>query len=442
MTSILIKNATLVTLGEHSQVIVDGALRMEQGTVTHLGSSATVPGHADEIIDARGRVLMPGLICSHHHFYSTMARGMNPPGEPAANFVQTLERLWWKIDRALHHEDVRLSALVPLVECIRNGTTTIVDHHASPACRDGSLDVIAKAVRQAGLRASLCYEVSDRNVAGAGIEENARFLRRVQGEKQGDLHAMMGLHASFTCSDDTIRHCVEAAAPYRAGFHIHVAEDRADVEHSLQTHGKRVVHRLADLGLAGPRSIFVHCIHIDEGEQQRLAETGTMVVHNPESNMNNAVGAAAALALLKKNVLVALGTDGMSSDMFSQMRCAYLLHRHVAGDPRVAFLEAPRMMLDNSRALAQRLFGLKLGELVVGGPADAVIVDYVPPTPLSAANFLGHLIFGMVDATVDTTICQGKVLMRGKQILSLDEDKIAAECRARTPEVWKRVQAM
>ncbi|MFH1812062.1 MAG: putative aminohydrolase SsnA [Pseudomonadota bacterium] len=442
MASLLIKNATLVTLGENSQVIVNGALRMDNGTVTHLGTAATVPERADEILDARGRVVLPGLICSHHHFYSTMARGMNPPGEPAANFVQVLERLWWKIDRALQLEDVRLSALVPLIECIRNGTTTIIDHHASPSCRDGSLDVIATAVRQAGLRASLCYEVSDRNVEGADIEENARFIRRCAEEKSGDLKAMMGLHASFTCSDATLRRCVEAAAPFGAGFHIHVAEDKADVEHSLATHGKRVVHRLADLGLAGPDSIFVHCIHIDESEHARLHETGTTVVHNPESNMNNAVGAAAALKLLERGVLVALGTDGMSSDMFSQMRCAYLLHRHVAGDPRVAFLEAPRMMLDNSRILAQRQFGMPIGELVVGGPADAVVVDYVPPTPFSADNFLGHLIFGMVDATVDSTICQGKVLMRNKQILSLDEDKIAAECRVRTPAVWQRVQAM
>ena len=440
MSSLLIKNATLVSLGENNQVTFDAALRVVDGQVEAMGPQAEISGSADEIIDARGRVLMPGLVCSHHHFYSTMARGMNPPGEPASNFTEILERLWWKVDRALTMEDVKLSAQVPLLESIRNGTTTIVDHHASPSCRDGSLDTIADAVREAGLRACLCYEVSDRNVEGAGIEENARFMKRCAEEGGDDLRAMMGLHASFTCNDKTLERCVDAAKPFAAGFHIHVAEDQADVDHSLKTYGKRVVHRLADMGLAGPKSIFVHAIHVDESEMDRLAETDTMVVHNPESNMNNAVGAARVIDLINKGVLVGLGTDGMSSDMFSQMRAAYLLQRQALGDPRVAFMEAPQMMLAGSAALARRLFDLPLGELKVGGPADMIILDYLAPTPLSADNFLGHLIFGMVDATVDTTIAKGKVLMQNKKIRVMDEEAIYARSRELTPAVWQRVQ--
>ncbi|MBN2361823.1 MAG: putative aminohydrolase SsnA [Deltaproteobacteria bacterium] len=442
MSSLLIKNATVVTLGKANQVIANGALLVEDGAIQALGPAPAVSGGADQVIDARGRVVMPGLICSHHHFYSTMARGMNPPGEPASNFVEILERLWWKVDRALQMEDVRLSALVPLCECIRNGTTTIVDHHASPSCRDGSLDVIAEATAQAGVRACLCYEVSDRNAEGAGVEENARFAARCGKEKRDDLKALFGLHASFTCSDKTVRRCVEAAAPHGIGFHIHVAEDKADVDHCLKQHGKRVVHRLAELGLAGPNSIFVHCVHIDDSEIDRLAETRTMVAHNPESNMNNAVGAAQVLKLIERGVLVGLGTDGMASDMLAQMRCAYLLHRHAAADPRVAFCEAPGMLLGGSAEVARRIFGLPLGELSAGGPADLIVLDYLPPTPLSADNLLGHLIFGMVDAAVDTTICRGRVLMRDKKILTLDEERIAAQCRERTPAMWERVRAL
>lgn len=442
MSTTLIHNGTVITLGPDNRVIQDGAVLMRDGKVEALGTSADVPSTANEVIDAGGRVVLPGMICSHHHFYSTMARGMAPPGAPAANFVEILERLWWKVDRALELEDVRLSALVPLIECIRNGTTTIIDHHASPSCRDGSLDTIATATREAGLRACLCYEVSDRNVEGAGIEENARFARRCADEGAEDLRALFGLHASFTCGDRTLERCVEAAAPLDLGFHIHVAEDQADVDHCLAQHGKRVVQRLCDAGLGGPRSIFVHCIHIDDDEIARLAETGTTVVHNPESNMNNAVGAARVLDLVARGVLVGLGTDGMSSDMFSQMRCAYLLHRHAARDPRVAFVEAPQLMLQGSAEIARRIFDQPLGTLVEGGPGDAIVLDYLPPTPLSAGNFLGHLIFGMVDAAVDTTVCQGRVLMRGKQIEVLDEARVAAQCRERTPAMWKRVAQM
>jgi cytosine/adenosine deaminase-related metal-dependent hydrolase len=232
-----------------------------------------------------------------------MARGMGIPGEPAANFVEILERLWWKVDRALSEEDILLSAQLPLIDCIRNGTTTVIDHHASPSMRDGSLDIIEQAVKQAGLRASLCYEVSDRNIPRGGVEENRRFIKKV-GKGDGQIAAMMGMHASFTLSDETIEECVAIANEAGVGCHIHVAEDAADRADALAKYGVPTVKRLQKLGVTGEKSIFVHCVHVDEAEMDILAETGTSVVHNPESNMNNAVGVTPLLTLLKKGVLV------------------------------------------------------------------------------------------------------------------------------------------
>jgi cytosine/adenosine deaminase-related metal-dependent hydrolase len=173
-----------------------------------------------------------------------------------------------------------------------------------------------------------------------------------------------------------------------------------------------------------------------------LENTHTAVVHNPESNMNNAVGVTPLLNLMKKNVLVGLGTDGMGSDMLAQMRCAYLLHRLANNDPRVAFVEAPQLLLQNNSRIAERQFGIQLGEIKAGGPADLAILDYVPPTPMNESNFLGHLIFGMVDATVDTTVCKGKVLMQGKKTLTLDENRITARARELAPLMWKRLQEL
>jgi cytosine/adenosine deaminase-related metal-dependent hydrolase len=173
-----------------------------------------------------------------------------------------------------------------------------------------------------------------------------------------------------------------------------------------------------------------------------LTATDTPVVHNPESNMNNAVGVTPLLKLLKKGVLVGLGTDGMGSDMLAQMRCAYLLHRLANHDPRVAFQEAPQLLLDNNSLIAERQFGLELGEIAENHPADLAIMDYHPPTPLDETNFLGHLIFGLVDATVDTTVCRGKILMQGKKILVLDEEEVAAHSREIAPRMWKRLQEL
>ena len=434
------ENGTVATLGKENKVLLNSSVVTDGEKIIAVGDSAEMKKRYPkaEAVDCNGKVVMPGFICTHHHFYSTMARGMAIPGEPASNFVEILERLWWKVDMALDDEDITLSAQIPLIECIRNGTTTVIDHHASPSMRDGSLDLIETAVRQAGLRASLCYEVSDRNIPGGGIKENERFIKKT-GKGDGQIAAMMGLHASFTLSDDTLEKCVGIAKDAGIGCHVHVAEDLADREDSIKKYGMPTVNRLNKMGASGEKSLFIHCVHVDDSEMDIIAATKTAVVHNPESNMNNAVGVTKILDMLKKSILVGLGTDGMSSDMLAQMRCAYLLHRLANHDPRVAFIEAPQMLLQNNAEICERQFGLKLGEIAEDHPADLAIIDYQPPTPISEANFLGHLIFGLVDATVDTTVCKGKILMKNKKILVVDEERIAARSRELAPKMWKRL---
>jgi putative selenium metabolism protein SsnA len=442
MSDYLIAGGIVITLGRNNQVIHDGAVYVKDGLIADVGQAKDLKERyvCEVKVNARNKVVLPGFICAHHHLYSTMARGFAPPGEPARCFGEILERLWWKLDMALLEDDVYLSALIPLIECIRNGTTAIIDHHASPSCRDGSLDLIAKAVLESGIRASLCYEVSDRNVPAGGLAENERFLNRMAAEKSPFLTGMMGLHASMTVSSDTLARCRAVAERYGVGYHIHVAEGLEDHTDSLMKYGVRTVERLVTRGICGKNSLYIHCVNIDEREMDLIKDTGTMVVHNPESNMNNAVGVANVLAMMAKGILVGLGTDGMASDMPAQMRCAYLLHRLENRDPRVAFCEAPRLLLWNNAAIAARFFPMRLGAIEKGAAADFAILDYIPPTTLEAGNFLGHFIFGMVDAVVDTTIVAGKILMQNKQILSLDEEEIAARSRKLAAKVWSRIQ--
>jgi len=239
------ENGIVVTLGEKNRVLWNATVVTDGEMVVALGDSDAMKHRYPEAksVECSGKIILPGFICAHHHFYSTMARGMAIPGEPAKNFVEILEKLWWKVDRALGEEDILLSAQLPLIDCIRNGTTTVIDHHASPSMRDGSLDIIENAVRQAGLRASLCYEVSDRNVIGGGIAENERFIKKV-GQGDGQIAAMMGLHASFTLSDETLEKCVGIAKDGNVGCHIHVAEDLSDREDSLKKYNTTIVNRL------------------------------------------------------------------------------------------------------------------------------------------------------------------------------------------------------
>lgn len=442
MASLAIENGLIVTMDKERRILKRGNVAIEDGKIVSVekAGEARSKYRAEEVIDATEKIVMPGLICAHHHLYSTFARGMAIPGEPAKNFVEILEKLWWKLDNALTKEDIYYSSLIPLIECVKNGTTTIIDHHESQSYQNGSLEEIARAVEEVGIRGSLCLGTSDRYGRGKeGVDENERFLSLLSSRSSQLLKGLVGLHATFTVNDDTLDKSVKLAKKYGVGIHVHCAEDKADEDENLKKYNMRVVERLNSHEALGEKSIAVHCVHVDEKEMDILKSTRTNVVHNPESNMNNAVGCADVLGMMGKGIEVGLGTDGMSSDMLSQMRCSYLIHRHVKKDPRVAFLEAPAMLLDNNPKIVKRVAGWRVGEIAKGALADIILIDYLPPTILNENNFLGHLIFGLVDATVDTTICNGKILMRDKKLVDLDEKSITQKTSQLASELWKRL---
>jgi putative selenium metabolism protein SsnA len=425
-------------------LIDDGALLIQGRRITALGTTADLVTRFPDVDrwDAGGQLILPASICAHTHFYGAFSRGMGIPGEPPETFPQILERLWWRLDKALTLEDVRYSALVCLVDAVRHGTTTLIDHHASPNAIEGSLDVIADAVQRAGLRASLCYEVTDRDGperAQAGIEENLRFAKVASDDPQ--LAASFGLHASLTLSDETLADCVVAAEDPGLGFHVHVAEGVSDQEDSLRRTGKRVVHRLGDAGILGPETIAIHCVHVDESEIERLAETGTWVTHQPRSNMNNAVGVAPVERMLEEGVNVGLGNDGFSNQMFAEMKTAYFLHKLDQRDPQaMPGNVVTDLAYGNNARLAQVFWpDQELGALSEGGMADLVFIDYHPTTPLTAENLPWHILFGVEASMITSTVCAGRVLMRDRELLTLDEEAITARSRELAAEVWSRL---
>lgn len=439
--ALLIDNATVCTLGSPGAVVVDGGVLIEGDTIVAVGPAAELRPRAGRVIDAGGRLVMPGLICAHHHLYSTFACGI--AAEPAHDFVEVLERLWWKLDRALDLEDVYYSALVPLARCIRAGTTTLIDHHASPHAIAGSLGRIGDAVDQAGLRASLCYEVTDRNGpegAAAGIEENRAWLERSRGSAR--LHGLVGVHAAMTVGDETLARCVALAREHDTGLHVHVAEAQADQDHSLERYGKRVVQRLHDAGGLGERSLAIHCVHVDEAEIELLRASATAVVHNPQSNMNNAVGCAAVPRMIERGVHVGLGTDGMTSNMLEEARASLFIRHHVAGSPAAGFGETVKMLFEENARVASAAFGRKLGVLEAGAAADVVVTGHVPFTPVNPDNVFGHVLFGVAAEGVRTTICDGQVLMLDGELQTLDVEHAAAVARERTSKTWERFGAL
>ncbi|MFQ5613239.1 MAG: putative aminohydrolase SsnA [Anaerolineae bacterium] len=452
----LITNGTVLTFGQDppGPVIDDGAVYYEDDNIVAVGPSAELVRQYPDAdrLDAGGKIIMPGNICAHTHFYGAFARGMAVPGEPPKNFIEVLEKLWWKVDRALTLEDCKYSALVALVDAVRHGTTTLVDHHASPNAIDGSLDAIGQAVTQAGLRASLCYEVTDRNGkagARAGIAENVRWIKKVAGLRASQdadgrkLGAAFGLHAAFTVDNDTLEQCLAAIDGLEAGFHIHVAEDRADQDHSQAHYNRRVVERLEQQGVLGPRTLAAHCVHVNPAEIGALKTAQTNVSHQPRSNMNNAVGVAPVLDMLDRELVVGLGNDGFSNNMFTEMHAAYLLHKSASGDPRVmGGDQVMTLAFANNARIAGLFFEKPVGQLVPGAFADIILLDYAPYTPLTGGNYPWQIIFGMDGSHVTHTICGGRMLMADRQLLTLDEEAIAARAGELAQGVWQRVAGM
>jgi len=444
----LITNATLITWEEPNRVLENYALYIDGDRIVAIGpqSEMTTRYPQAEHLDARGQFVMPGNICAHTHFYGAFARGMAIPGAPPKDFPEILQKLWWPLDKSLTLEDVRASADVMLVEAIRHGTTTLIDHHASPNAIEGSLDVISEAVDQSGLRAVLCYEVTDRDgdaKAHAGIAENVRFIERTRREQVagGRVAAMFGLHASLTLSEATLDACRQAI-PDGSGFHIHVAEHESDEYDSLAKSGMRIVDRLIRHEILGPRAIVAHAIHVDAREVNLLADSGTWVTHQPRSNMNNGVGAANVESFMRAGIPVCLGTDGFTSTMWEEWKTAYLLHKVWNRDPRrMSAADVATMAVYNNASLAGSFFPeAPLGVLAPGAHADLIFVDYHPHTPLTPENLPWQIVFGFNDGMVTTTIASGKVLMRDSKLLTLDEAAISAHARELAPAVWARYE--
>ena len=436
----LLINGRLITRDPAAPYFEHGAVAFDGTKITEVGDAAALkakyPGA--EIIDAKGGVIMPAFINAHTHIYSALARGLSIVGNNPTNFYEVLDGTWWAIDRKLTLAGTRASADALYMDCIKQGVTTIFDHHASYCEIPGSLFEIAQSAKEFGIRSCLCYEVSDRDGEEKclqGIRENADFITYCEKEADPMLKAMFGGHALFTISDKTFERMVEANNG-RTGYHIHVAEGMNDVYDSLQNYGRRPVQRLQDHGILGEKTILGHCIHVNTAEIELIKATDTMVVNNPESNMGNAVGICPVLPLYKHGVLLGMGTDAYTNDMLESLKVALCSQRSNACLPNVAWCEVTDMLFKNNAKIGARYFPDELGVLKAGAAADIIVMDYKPFTPFSHENIDGHMIFGMTGRQCQTTIAAGKVLMQDRQLIGVDEEAVNARILEEAKKLW------
>jgi len=433
--AITLKDAVLVHLDPPSAG--PGELRIENGIITQV--EADIPAAPDdEVIDCRGCVVMPGLVNGHTHLYSALAVGLPPPPRAPANFHEILQLIWWRLDRALDPTSIRFSGQIGALDAVCCGTTTLIDHHASPESITDSLDALEQGIDAVGLRAILCYETTDRNDragAEAGLEENRRFASKCRSRKDHRFGAMVGAHAAFTMSDKTLRACAAIANETGGGVHIHVAEDPCDDHFCREQYGAPLVKRLEGLGILQPETILAHCTHLSPEDGRRLSTRVGAVAHNPRSNMHNQVGYARIGSLAR----VQLGTDGIGADMFTEARHAWFKAR----DAGVAIGPGDILaMLAQSARTASRRLGCTLGKLEVGAAADIMLTDYQPSTPIHRTNVAGHFIFGLGAQHVRDVMIDGRWLLRNRMVQTCDESEIRRAAAAVAGDLWRRMQAL
>lgn len=440
----LFGNGTVITFDEDSKVICNGGVVIEGNEILAIGDTNELRlnyAKAD-YKDVQGKIIMPGMINTHMHLYSTFARGMDiKTNQPPQNFTEILEKLWWRLDKKLNEKDIYYSAIYPLLDCIKKGVTTIFDHHASSNYIEGSLDILSEAVKQSGIRASLAYEVTDRDGHDkglTGLKENERFIKKIQKEKNNNLSGMIGLHASFTLNNDTLSRAADLADDLKVPFHIHVAEGKADVYESKMRGYHSIAERLERFRILRPGTLAIHGVHLQEEELDLILKNETYLIHNPESNMGNAVGFAPVKSALDKGIIVGLGTDGYTCDMFESIKVANLLQKHELHDPQAGWDEIFKISFLNNRHIARRFFGQMLGTLKAGAAADIIVVDYYPPSPITSGNAYSHILFGIGGDMVDSTMVGGKFLMEDRVIKLLDYKKIAQRTKEQAKDFWRR----
>lgn len=423
--TLYLKNAQY--LDSKTLEITETNLAVEPGPKGGLKVVSNIPSISersdeDRVIDCHGKLVTRSFGCGHHHIYSALSRGMPPAPKVPTNFVEVLEQVWWRLDKCLDNDMTEASALIAAMGCAKRGVTFIIDHHAAPFSVTGSLETIAKAFERVGVGHLLCYEISDRD--GAKVTENS--LAEHDAYLSAGRHGLIGLHASFTIGDDTLKKSVDLAKKHKTGLHIHVAEAKSDQEDCLAKYNKRVVQRLAEFGvLDQPHTILGHCVHLDDNERKMVAGSKAWVAQSCESNQNNNVG----LTGYKWTPRVMLGVDGMHNDMIRSAQAAYMAGQNTEGI-------SPAELYARFRAVHSYLSEM---DVPGDGENNLVIMNYQSPTPLHHDNFVGHFAYGFSSNDVETVISQGRVIVDDRRLALENEDEIVAYAQKQAKRLWDKM---
>ena len=436
MNQLLLHNLRIIDPFGEREFLEHASILIEDETIKFVGRGFSHVGFEGQILDMQGKTVLPGIINAHTHLYSTLAMGMHPPQQSPKNFVEILEEIWWKLDRGLDKASTLASFEAGLMDCIQNGTTTIIDHHASPLFVNGSLDILADVAAAFGVNISLCFECSDRNGEANFKDELMENIRSIKKYAANPYIApRLGLHASFTLSDKSLEMVSQQLKEFPdCGIHIHVAEDLAD-EKDAQTRGYRsVIQRLDDYNLLSDQTLIIHGIFMTPEDRHILLKHGCKLIHNPTSNANNQVGVLETEIIESMNA--GLGTDGMQNNLLKEAKEGTLI-RAATECPPVNYLE---LLFQNNPDIAVKIFGKLVGHIEEEAQADLVFYDYDPHTELTSDNFNAHLLFGLEKPS--DVMTRGAFRLRNKQLVGLDEARIRESARIQSRRLWSAMKAL
>ena len=418
---ILLKNATYIDW--KTLKFLNTNILVEEGLNGKISFTNSENSNASKVIDCQGKLVTKSFAVGHHHVYSALSRGMGSPKKNPENFYEILQYIWWTLDKSLDKEMIEASALYTAMACAKAGSTFVIDHHASPNYINGSLEIIANAFDKVGVSHLLCYEITDRDgldKAEKGLAETEKYLQSNQG--------LVGLHASFTVGDETMKKAVNLMQKYNSGFHIHVAEGKYDQEHCQNHHNKSVIERLNNFGaLDSSKSILVHCLHLNDKERKLVSQSKAYIVQNMESNLNNNVGYFNSKGL-GKNIM--LGTDGMHSDMLQSAKSAFFVGQ---GFDTIDFSSVYERFRKVHEYIA-------LNQFDGDGENNLVILDYDSPTPINQDNFLGHFVFGINSNHINDVISNGKIIVKGRKMQTVNESEILEFSKEQSVRLWEKMK--
>ncbi len=443
--SLLISNGLVVTMDGKRRILNPGYVAIDGDKIVGVGKGDGKDKYqAEEVIDARGSVVTPGFICAHTHFYGALLRASPwfARIDPPTDFQQNLQRIWWALDVLLTHEDAYAAALIGSIDFAKTGTTMFFDNISAPNAIEGILDHMEKAVNEVGLRGILSFEATQRRSIEEGIrgvKEDERFILKNNKDPSKLVKGAIYLHASFTVTDDLFKMAREIANRTGALLSIHVEEGLIDVYHNLERYGIRPIERMEKLGFLGPDVILVHVVQANDDELNIIKKSGAHVAHNAMSNMLNAVGVPPVPKMMRMGINVGIGNDGYIFDVFENMRSTYLIHKVWNLDPR---LMTPQEIVEMATINVAKMFHVEdeLGSLEPGKKADVVIIkpEYTP-TPVNEETVYGHIVNTFTGKDVRTVIVNGRIIMRDRKLLTIDEAKAVEYVHKVVEKLWDRL---